>query len=101
MKVLQSVLRGCVALGLGRHQSIQKCPLNKKNLQTLTLLSLAVSSTSISLFHDANTFQEYTVSAYTSSSVLLALAGYLISIWKSQPICEFIENVEKTVNERK
>lgn len=99
MKILQSALRGYAVLGLGQHKSTQKYPLNKENLQTLIILCIAISSTSVYLFHEAKTFQDYTVSVYTSSSVIHGFVGYVIFIWKNQPICELIENVQKALNE--
>lgn len=76
----------------------------KKNMQALIIilcLCISISSASTYIFHEANTFQEYTVSVYASSTLMLAIVCYLIYIWKNQPICELIENVEKAIDESK
>lgn len=101
MKIFQSVLRDCVVLGLGQQKLTQKYPLNKENVQAFIILCIAISSTSVSLFHETNTFQDYAVSVYASSTAILTAALYLIFVWENQAFCELIENTEKALNESK
>ena len=90
------------ALGLSPHQSsTQNSLFNSKNVFGLFTLILAFILSSAYIFYEANTFLEYTVSSYVSSSYLLAIVIFTIFIWKSRMLFKFMHDVEKIVNKSK
>lgn len=102
MKILQSARSDFADLGLDADQSTtQNSLFNRKNVLALFTLVLAFISTIACIFYDENTFQEYTVSAYLSSSFWLATVMYAIFSWKSRMIFKFMDDAEKILNESK
>lgn len=101
IKILQLVRHNCAAFGFSLYQSTtQKYPINWKSLQAIFLICLAFYCSCAYFFLEANTFEEYTSSAYVSMTLMLIIALYLIFIWKNQSMAQLLHNVEKIVNER-
>lgn len=100
MKLLQSVVRDFVVLGLGPHQLTQKYPINRENVQELSIQFLAFSHCSAYLFLDAKTFEDYTLSVYVCTTLILLILVYMIFMWKNRSICELIVNAEKMIDKR-
>lgn len=50
-------------------------------------------------FHDAITFQEYTLSVYVSATLMPVIAFYVIFMWINWPIVGLIDDFEKNVDE--
>ena len=100
MKILQSALHGCATLGFGPQQpTTQKYPINRKNMRALSILCSALILSCTYFFLNANTFQEYAMSVYVSTTLMLGIGVYLIFIWKNQPIGKLFELFEKTIDE--
>lgn len=97
MQILKSVQIGFASMGMTA--ATQKHLLNSKNLLILFILCLALGFSCIHIFIEANTFQEYTVSAYTFASLLLATVICSICMCKMRMIFGFIHQVENTINE--
>lgn len=102
MKVFQMALRSCGSLGFGPNQlTTRKYPINRKNLQALSILCATLSLSCAYFFIEANTFEEYALSVNLCVSLIVCVAVYFIFIWKNQSICDLLENFESTVNESK
>lgn len=99
MKIFQLVLRGLIELGLGPQQLTQKKPFKSKMVKILCILLFTLCSSCAYLFLEAQTFEDYTLSVYTSSSILLVIVGYTIFMWKNRPICELFDKAEKIIDE--
>ena len=101
MKVLQSTKRGFGFLGFYPKQSItpRKYPSNRKNVVAFFILCLGLISSIFYFFYEANSFQEYALSAYTSATLTLAIVFFIILGWKIQSIFELIFDAEKMIDE--
>lgn len=86
--------------GLSSHQSIQKCPFNKRNAVSLAILNIgAISSISFLLFQ-SNTFEDYTFSMYGTCCIASGAFNFNIFILKVTKIFKFIDHFEKVIEKR-
>lgn len=99
MKYHQSALRSCEVLGLLQHQSTkQQFAINRRMILTFFILCMAFCSCCTYFFVEANTFQEYALSVYISSTFMLGAVTYAIFVWKFPPILKLNDDGEKTMN---
>lgn len=101
MKILLSVVRGLIVLGLGPQRMDHKYPINSRSLKTLFALFFGLGLSFAYIFLEAQTFEDYTLSLYVCITVLLGGIGFIILMWKNRPICDLIDKTEKTINESK
>lgn len=101
MKILQLIQHDFRVLGVGTlHQSIaQNYTVNKKFVHKFFILCLDIGSCCVYFCIDANSFQEYSMSVYVSTTFMLGAVAYAICVWKNQPIFETIDKAEKTIDE--
>lgn len=100
MKIFQFVVRGFTDLGLGPQELTQKNPINGKIVEIFCILLFSLCSSCAYLFFEAQTFEDYTLSVYVSSTLLLVIVGYMIFMWKNRPIFELFGNAEKIIDKR-
>lgn len=101
MKILESILRDYAALGLGSGQLTQKHPLNSINAKTFSIFCFALISSTLYMLHDADSFEEYTISVFDISTLLGTISFYINSLWKNLQFHGVIEYAEKMINESK
>lgn len=99
MKTFQLVVRGFQALGLGPQELTQRNPINRKIVKILCILLVSLCSSCAYSFLEAQTFEDYTLSVYVSSTLLLVIVGYTIFMWKNRPIFELFDKAEKLIME--
>lgn len=101
MKILQTVQKFVLHLGINAHQAIQKNLLNRRNVWALFVFSLSTTSSLIYLSRNAKTFAEYTFAVAAFSSMLVATILFAIIIWKMPELFKCLDLMEKTGDERK
>lgn len=99
MRLFELLRCDCALLGLDPNFPTRKFPLNKKNAKYLCILGIASIFGIISLFHEANTFQDYAASIYVSSTFMLGFMCYVLVAWKHKHVHGLINDAEKTINE--
>lgn len=100
MKFFESFKYESGIFGFGLYQSTtQKYLFYSINALTLFIACISLSLSFIYFFHDANTFQEYTLSVYVSASIMLVLACYGIFMRINWPILKLIIVAEKIADE--
>ena len=96
MRIFRLVQHSFAFLGLELNQSTaQKYSINEKNMLSLSILCIALTSSCAYIFFDAKTFQEYAISVYIASTFLLGAACFTICVWKKQPLFKLIDSAEK------
>lgn len=98
MKILETVVKWALHLGLRAHQ---KNLFNRKNVWALFVMSLSTISCLIYLCRYANTFSEYTYAVAAFSSMLVSTIIQAITIWKAPPLFECLDLVKKNSEESK
>lgn len=99
MKVLQLVQRNLAKLGLDVHQSTaQKYPFNGIIVKCLFIMGVALMSSFVYIFREANTFQEYAFSVNVFFTTIMVAVIYLIFIWKSHTLGRLIDSLEAYIN---
>lgn len=101
MKLFQHSLRGLVVLGLGPlYQSTgQRYPINRKNALIQFILYSATGLCCAYLLYKANSFSEFAMSVYITTSFVLVAIVYSLCIWKNHIICELLTEFERIINE--
>lgn len=95
MRILRTVQSELADLGL---VSTQSSIIDQKNVIGILSPFLGFILSGACIFSKPNTFQEYTLLAYTSSSYLLVAIIFAIFSWNNQTISKFIDSAEQTVN---
>lgn len=97
MALLQSVRNRLSTIGIVFYQ---KSPLNVSNLFTLAMLCFGSFFNCAHLLYEAKTFKEFADSVCASSAMIVASISFGIFIWKTRPIYDCLNNVEKSVTKR-
>lgn len=88
-----------VASGISVSENSSKSqPFNVKNSTVFVLLCLTVSLMGASIT-EANSFDERTDICFKSVSIGLCCIVYVMIVWKTSILFEFIDNLDETINE--
>ena len=103
MKILENVVEFLsLKLRLDKKQSFEEhYPINHRSMSALVIFSLSTISCGIHLFFKANNFAEYTYSIAALSSMLIALAVFVILFFE---ICDFsvgLDDLADTITKSK
>lgn len=99
LKVIQSVKNDYSILGLNFNQSFQTHSFNKQNLKSFFALGLAITSNCVYFFHLAKTIDEFILSIFTTTSIVVVTIVYAVLFWKMKPIHELCDAIETLINE--
>lgn len=94
MKLLRRAKEILSYAGITAEQSMKKSLVNRKSAIAILVLSLSTASCLLYILHDVNTFTEYTYSIAAFSSLLVATCISTISIWKMEPLFDYISVCE-------
>lgn len=99
MKIFQVTQKNLTYLGVSWYYSIQKYPINRRNLLAFSIFSLATILDCTYLFHVAVTFNEYANSVYTCLSIILATVVFVIVTCRMRMFFNCLNQIEKISNE--
>lgn len=100
MKILVSFRNECSKAGICLSvKSNQKHPFNSEVVFVLSLLSIGTTLSSIHLLYVAKTFNEYIVSFYGASLMMVITISLTAVIRKMKPLSEYLDCLEQTINE--
>lgn len=111
IKIFQIIQKNLASIGIGPNSEMKLHPINAKTLLISLMLTLATISIVIYISKGANTFAEFTQSAYTCSVlvlmsfVLIIMIAQLEELFKIINDCECLANIsqflKKTISEHK
>lgn len=98
MKFFVTVAKSWALLGFTQRQSIQKHPFNRRNLLALFVLMFCSILNGLYFFYEAETFNELTLSAYTTITHIVAVITLFISVLQMRPFLNFMFQTEEILN---
>lgn len=101
VKVLQQVQKNLAAIGISSDLISQAYPFNRKILMVVIMICYGCTSSSLYIFLEAKTFDEYTQSIYIFSACVLISIIFIITYSKLRDIFQFIDSLENVMNFRK
>lgn len=101
MKLLQEIQGNFAIVGVVLPRTSNSSVFNGRILILLTYLGLYSITTISFLFFDAETFQEYTLSFFACTTVLINYVGILTFTTKITDMFRLIEHLERIVANRK
>lgn len=101
MKVLQVIQKYLKALGVQPLQTPEQSRFNVRNLGTFFLLVQTLLSALAYFYFDAKTVREYTECFYIAASAIGTNSMFGIILAKEVNFFMFVNNVEKTIANRK
>lgn len=97
MAIFQPIRNRLATIGIIVYQ---KYPLSFKNLLTFFMLSLGVILNCAFLLYEAKTFKEFADSVCSSTAMISATIVFGIFIWKTFPLYDSFDKMEKSVTKR-
>lgn len=97
-RVFEIVRKNFATVGITPNLVHQSYPLNGRILLAFLMLASAIYCTSVFIAYDAETFADYTQSAYTVSIVTFILLLLFASILEAKNLFEFINGCGALVN---
>lgn len=94
---LNALLRKHFAMS-GITSSLNNHPLNASNLTIFLLLCITVASMAASI-REAKTYDESTAILFQSVSIGVCCIVYVIIVWKTSILFEFIDRLDDTIKE--
>lgn len=92
MKLFQSVQESFAILGITLEQSVRSNPFNERILAALSSYLMRVILFTVSLFHDAETFSEYTENIWLNSAAILVLVAFAVMVFNKGKFFALIDN---------
>ena len=92
MKLFQNSQKTMAILGIN---SNQQTGFNTRLMITFSMLGLGLISSAIFFFFEANTFEEYSNSAYVTTSIAVCSACFTIFVFKTKTVMELIDDWEE------
>lgn len=99
LKVIQSAKNDYPILGFNFNQMDQKNSFNDQNLQAFFALGLAIISNFVYFFHVAQTIDEFIISTFMTTSIVVATIVYVTLLWKMNTMRMLCNAIEKLINE--
>lgn len=87
------------AMGITRHQALQRQPFNADNLRASLKLCLCAIACVEFIIFDATNFQEYAESVYVISVVITMFGAFISLIVNMKDLFGFIDGWEKCVEQ--
>lgn len=100
MEVIEILRRQFAMIGILSDQSTMSHPINLLNLMFLLMLFIDLIINGVYCFYGADNFQDYVNSAFTCSAVSVGIMAYVTLILEMGKVHEFLENLEKSINNR-
>lgn len=100
MKIFQTVQENMSHLGISQYCSMQKNPINWRNMSVLLLQIVSTVMYCMYLFYVAATFKEYTESAYVCMLKFATTIIFTILLWRMQKLFDCLNRIEEITNER-
>lgn len=101
MKVFETIRNHLAIIGIHSNQCDQKFSLNAKNCMIFLLFLFNIDTNAMYILKEAARFQEYVFTAFTVVTLCVIAMAFVICIWKTPEIFIFIDNLEKTIDNRK
>lgn len=98
MKIFQTVEKKLAILGFTPNQSLETNLLNKKILMGALILAVSILSLFAFLFRLANTFMEYTKSAYLIATTIATIVCFVSVVFKMQNLFDIMVGFRQIVN---
>lgn len=96
MVIFQLIRKHLTILGIKCHQPNVKYVLNIHQLMFASVLGIATVSSSLNLLEQRN-FEESIISVYATADTIACTANYVILVWKTSKIFEFIEDLKNII----
>ena len=101
MKIIQSMQKFALHLGISVEQSIQKHPFNRRNVLALFVFGSATNLCALHVAYDEHTFSEYTIGIAAFSSMFVATTIFVIVLWRMRPLFECLCFMEEAITRSK
>lgn len=101
MHILESIRNKLQIIGMATYQSIQKYPINTRNLTSLLLHGINVVCNVGFLIYGTKDLMEFTDSLFLTITAILTTSIFINLNWKMRPLFEFIDRLEDTVDRSK
>lgn len=98
MKTFVTVTENCALLGISREQSLQKYPFNRRNVIVAFILTFCAISNCFYFFHEAETFNEFAISAYTTLTHIVSVITFFIAVLQMRLCFNLIHYTETILN---
>lgn len=98
MKLFQVIQKNLAMLGISSNQQ-RYC--NQKSVMTLFVYSLAITLSMVFLFFKADTYLEYTLNIYVTSTAFGACVGFIALLFQKGKLFKLIDELEEFFNESK
>lgn len=92
MKIFQTAKRKFAILGLDLYHPTQNLPCNRRIVSIYLIYVWSFISSIMYLYHDAHSFEEYTISIYITSAAFILLLFLTITIYNEPTLFKFIAN---------
>lgn len=99
MPILESLHNNLQIIGMTTHQSIQKYPLNVRNVLMLSIFGMNIICNIGFLIYETNNLMEFTDSLYLTFTAIMALLILIDLILRMRPLFVFVNRVDETVNQ--
>lgn len=99
MQILKSTYDSLLLMGLSSHQSIQKYPVNARNLISLFIFCLNLLGVVGFLISGTQDLKEFFDSMFTTVTVSLTILIFINLVWNMRRLFEFLSHLEGTVNQ--
>lgn len=97
MHILEPIRIKLRIIGMSTHHSLQKYPLNARNLASLLLHAINIVCNLGFLIFGTKDLMEFTDSLFLTITAILTASIYINLNWKMRQLFEFISNLEDTV----
>ena len=94
MKLFQQIQKDFAIYGIGSRQK----PFNWRNLVAVLMFSIGIVLSSIHLFCEAKTFQEYADTIFTATSLVVATINFVYIACEMRRLFDSLNDAEKIIN---
>lgn len=101
MTLFESTEQYFLVVGINSNQTIQKNRLNVRNSMIMFYFGIAIGCDVSYVIYEAKSFQEYNISIYITSTLLVTLINFVYLIWKTPKVFEIFNCIEDIVNKSK
>lgn len=98
MKIFQTAERKLASLGITPNQSLKNHPFNRQISMGSFIFAVSISSQFAFLFRFANTFMDYTASAYLIATTISIIVCFVSVVFERQKLFDIIEGFKQIVN---
>lgn len=84
-------------VGIDRHTSTLRHGFNEHNMLIAGVLGTACISSSLNLLFEQQNFEEYIISVYATADTIACGTDFVILVWKSSKVFQFIRGLEDII----